>query len=96
MKLQENLDCKQVKLFVKIVDLTLLNFAQHFAVYLSFALSVDFGLVVKQFGDRTTVIAPSTYANLVCGICGDWNGDVTNDFDRDLSVFQEPESIGAE
>ena len=65
-------------------------------MYLSFDLSVDFGLVVKQFGHRTTLIAPTTYANLVCGICGDWNDDVTNDFDRDLSVFQEAEFVGAE
>ena len=76
----------------------------------------NFGLIVKQWGYRTTVIAPTTYANPVCGICGDWNGifcifcrffclltikiffpqkNVTNEFNRDLSVFQEPESIGA-
>ena len=96
MNLQENLDCKQVKLFIKnYCFYTVMGFLSSI-FYLPITLSVDFGLLVKQWGYRSTVIAPTSYANLVCGICGDWNGDVSNDFDRDLSVFQEPESVGAE
>ena len=55
-------------------------------------LFVDFGLIVRQFVFTSTVIAPAVYANNVCGICGDWNGDWANDHGRDLSVFQQPES----
>ena len=62
----------------------------------NYSLSSDFGLVVRQRGFRSTVIAPTEYANHVCGICGDWDGDRTNDKGRDLSVFQEPESVGVE
>ena len=61
-----------------------------------FIFSLDFGLMVRQRGFRTTLKAPTAYANLLCGICGDWDGNRGNDEGRDLSVFQEPESVGQE
>lgn len=44
-------------------------------------VTTDFGLNVKFDGDhRAEITLPSTYMSKVCGICGNYNGNKTDDF----------------
>lgn len=44
-------------------------------------VSTEFGLRVKFDGDhRVDVSLPSTYEGEVCGMCGNYNGDPSDDF----------------
>lgn len=44
-------------------------------------VATDFGLNVKFDGDhRAEITLPSTYMSKVCGICGNYNGNKTDDF----------------
>ena len=54
----------------------------------------DFGLSVTYKDYIVTLVAPTQYANHVCGLCGDWDGDRQNDYNIDLTSYQEPQSVG--
>ena len=60
----------------------------------SIRLETDFGLVVEYDGDWVgNVQVPSEYRNLVQGICGDYDGDPSNDHTtkNGIDVSGEPD-----
>uniref|UniRef100_A0A8C5WH93 VWFD domain-containing protein n=1 Tax=Leptobrachium leishanense TaxID=445787 RepID=A0A8C5WH93_9ANUR len=57
-------------------------------------VTTDFGLTVKFDGNhRVEVTVPGQYADKVCGICGNFNGDATDDF---LNPNEELEANSAD
>ena len=44
---------------------------------------LDFGLSVRFKGFSVTVSVPSDYQNIMCGICGNYNGNPSDDMAHD-------------
>ncbi|XP_067399057.1 IgGFc-binding protein-like [Emydura macquarii macquarii] len=60
------------------------------------AIQADFGLTVTfDWQSRITVTAPSTYAETLCGLCGNFNGDKTDDLTmRGGTLAPNPTTFG--
>ena len=86
----EKYDAKRLIKNVRI-DSTSLNIT-----VILFLRNPDFGLVVKYKEYKVDINAPTVYANQMCGMCGNWDGNQANDHAMDLTSFQEEESVGAE
>ncbi|NXQ88521.1 FCGBP protein, partial [Nyctibius grandis] len=59
-------------------------------------IETDFGLTVTyDWQGQVTVSAPSTYANTLCGLCGNYNGDVGDEMMmKNGQVTSNPDTFG--
>ncbi|XP_026723109.1 IgGFc-binding protein-like, partial [Athene cunicularia] len=60
------------------------------------SVETDFGLTVTyDWQSQVTVSAPGTYANALCGLCGNYNGDAGDEMTmRNGRVTSDPDAFG--
>nr|XP_038028058.1 IgGFc-binding protein isoform X2 [Anas platyrhynchos] len=59
-------------------------------------VETDFGLTVTyDWQGQVTVVVPGTYADALCGLCGNYNGDVSDDMMmKDGQMTLNPDALG--